>query len=147
MNNQPTQIIANQAEIISNLFAGYGHRTITILVDGTDNYTYTTNAMHITDNLGDDDMHEDATERLIDSCLQHAAAAMDLPSNVFWIGTSAKNFGYSIHKNIEANPPSGNVKLIGSYLFDYSFEGATHECPYMDLNEIFDVEKVVELID
>ena len=84
---------------------------------------------------------------LIDSCLQHAAAAMDLPSNVFWIGTSAKNFGYSIHKNIEANPPSGNVKLIGSYLFDYSFEGATHECPYMDLNEIFDVEKVVELID
>ena len=51
---------------------------------------------------------------LIDSCLQHAAAALNLQSNVFWIGTSAKNFGYSIHKNIQANKPSTSVKLIDS---------------------------------
>ena len=83
---------------------------------------------------------------LIDSCLQHAAAALNLQSNVFWIGTSAKNFGYSIHKNIQANKPSTSVKLIDSYLFDYSFEGITHECPYFSIDEMFDVSKIIEEI-
>jgi hypothetical protein len=83
---------------------------------------------------------------LIDSCLQHAATALNLKSNVFWIGTSAKNFGYSIHKNIEANPPSNTVKLVDSYLFDYSFEGITHECPYFSIEELFDVAKIIEEI-
>ena len=83
---------------------------------------------------------------LIDSCLQHAAAAMNLQSNVFWIGTSAKNFGYSLHKNIEANPPTNTVKLIDSYLFDYSFEGVTHECPYFSLEEMFDISKIIKEI-
>ena len=49
---------------------------------------------------------------LIDSCLQHAAAGLNLPSTVFWIGTSPKNFGYTMHDNIIANPPSNNIKLI-----------------------------------
>jgi hypothetical protein len=83
---------------------------------------------------------------LIDSCLQHAATAMNLQSNVFWIGTSAKNFGYALHKNIEANPPSNAVKLVDSYLFDYSFEGITHECPYFSIEEMFDVPKIIEEI-
>jgi hypothetical protein len=83
---------------------------------------------------------------LIDSCLQHAATALNLKSNVFWIGTSAKNFGYSIHKNIEANPPTNTVKLVDSYLFDYSFEGITHECPYFSIEEMFDVPKIIEEI-
>jgi len=83
---------------------------------------------------------------LIDSCLQHAAAGLNLPSTVFWIGTSPKNFGYSMHNNITANPPSGDVKLITSYLFDYSFDGQTHECPYFSLEEMFDIPKVLELV-
>jgi hypothetical protein len=83
---------------------------------------------------------------LIDSSLQHAAAAMNLKSTVLWVGTSSKNFGYSMHKNIEANPPTNTVKLVDSYLFDYSFEGVAHECPYFSLEEIFDITKIIEEI-
>jgi len=39
---------------------------------------------------------------LIDSYLQHAAAAIGLESVVLWIGNSPVVFGYSIHKNIIA---------------------------------------------
>ena len=84
---------------------------------------------------------------LIDSCLQHAAAAMKLKSTVLWVGTSPKNFGYDIHSNIVANPPKGNVKMIDAYLFDYSFEGIAHECPYMDFSEMFDVNDIFKSID
>jgi hypothetical protein len=83
---------------------------------------------------------------LIDSCLQHAAAAMNLSSTVFWVGTSPKNFGYEIHNNIVANPPSGATKLVDSYLFDYSFDGVTHECPYFSLDEMFNIEEILETI-
>jgi hypothetical protein len=76
---------------------------------------------------------------LIDSCLQHAAAALKLPSTVLWIGTAPENFGYDIHTNIQALPPKGNTKLIDAYLFDASFEGVPHECPYSDINEMFDL--------
>jgi len=81
---------------------------------------------------------------LIDSSLQHAAAAMGLESTVLWVGTSSKNFGYSIHKNIEANPPTNTVKLVDSYLFDYSFEGVAYECPYFSLDEMFDIPKILK---
>jgi hypothetical protein len=84
---------------------------------------------------------------LIDSCLQHAAASMKLKSTVLWIGTSPKNFGYDIHSNVIAKPPIGNVKMIDSYLFDYSFEGLIHECPYNDINEMFDINEIFRSID
>lgn len=84
---------------------------------------------------------------LIDSCLQHAAAAMKMKSTVLWIGTSHKNFGYDLHSNIIAKPPKGNVKMIDSYLFDYSFEGIAHECPYMDYSEMFDINEIFKSID
>lgn len=84
---------------------------------------------------------------LIDSCLQHAAAAMKLKSTVLWVGTSPKNFGYKIHTNLEAKPPKGNVKMVDSYLYDYSFEGIIHECPYNDLSEMFDISEILKAID
>jgi len=84
---------------------------------------------------------------LIDSSLQHAAAAMNLKSTVLWVGTSPKNFGYEMHSNIVAKPPKGNVKMIDSYLFDYSFEGISHECPYMDANEMFNINDIFKSID
>lgn len=80
----------------------------------------------------------------IDSSLQHAAAAMGLPSTVLWIGTSPVNFGYKMHKNIVANQPSGTTKLIDSYIFDYSFDGVLHECPYNDLSEMFNVDEIIK---
>jgi hypothetical protein len=83
---------------------------------------------------------------LIDSSLQHAAAALNLPSTVLWIGTSPKVFGYQIHNNIEAELPKRANQLINSYMFDYSFENNMHECPYMNINEIFNFNKILSNI-
>jgi hypothetical protein len=83
---------------------------------------------------------------LIDSSLQHISAALNLPSTILWIGTSPKNFGYTIHSNIVSKPPKGNVKLIDAYLFDYSFDGVPHECPYSDVNEMFDINEIINSI-
>jgi len=83
---------------------------------------------------------------LIDSSLQHAASAFNLQSVVFWIGTASENFGYDSHININALPPKGNVKMIDSYLFDYSFDGAIHECPYNSVNEMFDAQELDKII-
>jgi ADP-heptose:LPS heptosyltransferase len=79
----------------------------------------------------------------IDSSLQHAAAAMRLPSRVVWVATDPKMFGYSIHNNIVPKRvyPEGH---IGSYLFDYDFTGAIQECPYTDFKDIFDTTKILE---
>ena len=83
---------------------------------------------------------------LIDSCLQHAAAALDLPSTVCWVGTSPKVFGYDMHTNVVPVKPKkeecgGN--MIDSLFFDYDFNGPEYEYPYdgfdiFNLQEIFD---------
>ena len=83
---------------------------------------------------------------LIDSCLQHASAALGLSSVVLWVGTSPKVFGYNIHKNIVADLPKDIVKLPDSYLFDYSFEGLLHEYPSLE-SEIFDPNLIIQKIN
>ena len=84
---------------------------------------------------------------LIDSCLQHASAALKLPSVVFWIGTSPKVFGYDLHKNIKAKLPKRANQLINSYTFDYQFHNNNHECPYINIEEMFDINKVLKDLD
>jgi len=79
---------------------------------------------------------------LIDSCLQHAAAALKLPSTVLWVGTSPKVFGYGLHNNFVAEIPK-TIKLPDSYLFDYNFNGMIHECPLFDTN-IFNINEIIE---
>jgi hypothetical protein len=32
---------------------------------------------------------------------------------------------------------------INSYLYDYSFNGLVHECPYDNIEDIFNIEKIV----
>jgi len=81
---------------------------------------------------------------LIDSCLQHASSALKLPSVVFWIGTSPKVFGYDLHKNIKAKLPKRANQLINSYTFDYQFHNNNHECPYINIKEMFDINKVLK---
>ena len=81
---------------------------------------------------------------LIDSSIQHATAALNLKSTVLWVGTSPKTFGYDLHNNIVAQLPN-EVKLPDSYLFDYNFHGANHECPIIDLN-IFDSAEILSSI-
>ena len=83
---------------------------------------------------------------LIDSCLQHAAAALKLQSTILWVGTSPTVFGYSSHKNIIAKLPKKANQLIGSYLFDYQFENNMHECPYMDVKDMFNIEEIFKNI-
>ena len=79
---------------------------------------------------------------LIDSCLQHAAAAFKLPSIVLWIGTSPTVFGYDLHTNITAKLTERANQLIGSYLFDYQFENNAHECPYISVEDIFNIDSI-----
>lgn len=88
-----------------------------------------------------------ATEKriLIDSALQHAAAALNKKSTVLWIGTSPMVFGYSSHYNIKAKLDDEQFKLPDSYMFDYSFNGAIHECPVMEDN-MFDIDEIIATI-
>lgn len=79
---------------------------------------------------------------LIDSCLQHAAAAMKRKSTVLWNGTSPSVFGYDIHDNICTDVPY-DFKLPGSYLFDFDFNGNEVEYPFTDTTKIFDINKII----
>ena len=81
----------------------------------------------------------------IDSSLQHGAAALDLPSTVMWIGTNPKVFGYDLHDNIVANQLP-EFKLPDSFIFNYNFEGITHECPYKTEEEMFDVDEIISSV-
>ena len=83
---------------------------------------------------------------LIDSALQHASAAFKLPSTVLWIGTSPTVFGYKLHTNIQASIPKKANQLIGSYLNDFQFDNNIHECPYIQLKDIFNVTNVLNTI-
>ena len=84
---------------------------------------------------------------LIDSCLQHAAAALKMPSVVLWNGTSPKVFGLDMHNNIQAKKPA-KCKLPNSVLFDFDFTGQEAEYPYVDEDDdIFDFDKIVEAVD
>jgi hypothetical protein len=83
---------------------------------------------------------------LIDSCMQHAAAALRLKSTVLWNGTSPSVFGYDMHDNICTEIPY-DFKLPGSYLFDFDFNGNEIEYPFGEQEEIYDFDKIVESID
>ena len=83
---------------------------------------------------------------LIDSSLQHAAAALNQKSTVLWVGTSPKVFGYKIHTNVEAKLPKRANQLIGSYTFDFQFENNMHECPYMTINDMFNINQILTSI-
>jgi hypothetical protein len=84
---------------------------------------------------------------LIDSCLQHAAAGLNLESTVLWIGTNPTIFGYDTHQNLISKQPLVKPKLINSYLFDYSFDGVPSECPYNSPDEIFDTQEIIKSVD
>jgi len=83
---------------------------------------------------------------LIDSCMQHAAAALRLPSTVLWNGTSPKVFGYEMHDNICTTIPY-DFKLPGSYLFDFDFNGNEVEYPFGEQKELFDFDAIIQSID
>jgi hypothetical protein len=84
---------------------------------------------------------------LIDSCLQHGAAALQLPSTVCWIGTSPDVFGYEMHNNVLPNLPvrskGKGAHGIDSLFFDYEFTGPEHEFPYESM-DVFDLQTLYD---
>ena len=81
----------------------------------------------------------------IDSSLQHAAAALNLPSTVAWVATQPQIFGYDTHTNFV--PKKQHAKgHIDSYLYDYNFTGPAHECPYSTIDDIHDIEGIVNSV-
>lgn len=84
---------------------------------------------------------------LIDSSLQHAAAAFNLPSVVLWNGTSPDVFGYEVHKNIKPSKNKiENYSTISSYLYEYELWGDPVQCPY-ETNNIYDLNEIIKSIE
>lgn len=81
---------------------------------------------------------------LIDSFLQHAAAALNLPSTVCWIGTKPEKLGYNIHNNIlpelDSKIFSHNLEGI---LMEKEFIGIPHQCD-INLNKLFNKDKILK---
>ncbi len=85
---------------------------------------------------------------LIDSSLQHAAAAFALPSTVLWNATSSVIFGHSLHDNIQAKEKP-QKSLPGSYLFDYQFDANENEFPYddEDLGDLYNIDQIIASLE
>jgi hypothetical protein len=68
---------------------------------------------------------------------------MGKSATVVWIATQPELFGYDLHTNLK--PPVEFPKgTIDSFLHDYNFTGAIHECPYDDISQMFDVNAIVQ---
>lgn len=87
-----------------------------------------------------------AKRLLIDSFAQHTAAALNKPSVVCWIGNTPIQFGYDIHTNIIANPPTIRPELRHSVFSRYNISGQPTEFPYNNEAEIFDAHKIIEAL-
>ncbi len=88
-----------------------------------------------------------AKRLFIDSFAQHAAAALSKPSVVCFIDqTVATQFGYDIHTNIIAHPPTKKPELKHAYLSKYNITGTPTEFPYSDESEIYNAEQIIELL-
>jgi hypothetical protein len=81
---------------------------------------------------------------LIDSSAMHIATALNLQSIVTWVGTNPKVFGYDMHKNILANPFTKELDLNHSFYQKLPLFEDISKIPYNDLNEVFDVKKIID---
>ncbi len=79
---------------------------------------------------------------LIDSVMEHAAAAMRKPSVILWTGNRPNVFGWEMHTNLLPRETPKFRHKIDSYLEPYNITGLIHECPY-DTDELFDMEEIL----
>ena len=85
---------------------------------------------------------------LIDSCGQHIAAALGLPSVVVWIYNTPVQFGYDIHNNILANPFTMPLDLRNALFSPYIFEDTRPMAlPYQSEDEIFNIDELIEAVE
>lgn len=82
---------------------------------------------------------------LMDSCCQHIAAALELPSDVLWVATEPEVFGYQMHNNILSQPETKFVSLPNAYLTKYDFVAEPSQFPYNNESEIFDAEVINQI--
>jgi len=80
---------------------------------------------------------------LIDSFGQHMAAALNLKSTVCWIGTKPEIFGYKLHDNIKSEPYNNQHSIEQSMYTPYGLSENIHNIPYKDLNDVFDLNKIL----
>lgn len=79
---------------------------------------------------------------LIDSFLQHASAALGLPSVVLWIGTDPNKLGYNLHKNILAKESAKIFSHdIDGIILEKEFIGLPYQCNF-DLSKSFDLDDI-----
>lgn len=84
---------------------------------------------------------------LIDSFGQHLAAAVGKKSTVCWVTTKPKIFGYKLHDNILAEPFTKEPQIQNSVYQPFNLAQDISSIPYNDLNEVFDVNKIIESIN
>lgn len=87
-----------------------------------------------------------AKRLLIDSSAMHIATALNLPSVVTWVGTNPKVFGYDMHENVLHKPFTKELDLNHSYYQRLPLFEDISKIPYNDLNEVFDVNEIVDLL-
>lgn len=88
-------------------------------------------------------MSMSAARLFIDSFCQHVAAALHMRSVVCWVGNLPSQFGYDMHTNIIANPPTIRPELRHSVYSRYNISGQPTEFPYRSEQEVFDVNKII----
>ena len=81
---------------------------------------------------------------VIDSFMQHALAALRMPSVACWIVNRPKVFGYGLHTHIMANPFTVKPELRNSFLNKFNIGGDEIEFPYLNENQIFDVDLIIK---
>ena len=82
----------------------------------------------------------------IDSFAQHTAAALGKPSVVCWVANVPLQFGYEMHTNVIANPPTLQPEFRNSVFSKYNITGQVTEFPYNSEDEIFDADKIIDIL-
>jgi ADP-heptose:LPS heptosyltransferase len=84
---------------------------------------------------------------LIDSFVQHMAAALNLKSTVCWSNTKPEIFGYKLHDNIKSNPFTKELNYEEASYAPFNLSEGIHNFPYNDLSEVFDSNKIFQSIE
>ena len=84
---------------------------------------------------------------LIDSFVQHLAAAVGCKSTVCWVTTKPKAFGYRIHDNILAEPFTKEPQIQQTIYQPFELAQDISTMAYNDMKEVFDINKIIKSLD